>query len=181
MEVAVTVVLPSAGTSTVAIVVVQLPEPSGVIARETVPQVSSTEAPGFALPLMTTPAARSVPFTMSSAVTLAMTITDVLSMTTTRDADGPTFPAASVAAAVTVEDGLSGGTSPDAKCVLQAPFAPATTLCVTVPQVTATVAPASAVPLTVTPAAFSAPLTMSLVDTGPMTGATGAIVSTARV
>ena len=54
------------------------------------------------------------------------------------------------------------------------------TVLVVVPHVTATLAPASAVPLTATPAVFSTALTMSLVANVAMTGKSGAILSTEK-
>ena len=86
------------------------------------------------------------------------------------------LPAMSVATALTVVLAASAGTSALLKLVLQLPPGAATVL-LTAPQLTATLEPVSAVPDTVTPAAFSAALTMLSVATALITGAMGGVVS----
>ena len=86
-----------------------------------------------------------------------------------------TLPATSVATALMVV--LSSvGTSPEAKLAVQLPSV-AVTVLVVVPQVTETLAPASAVPLTATPAVFSAVFTTLSAVTCATTGA-ATVVST---
>ena len=88
------------------------------------------------------------------------------------------LPAASVATALMVLLAASAGISALAKFAVHAPADEAVTVFTVVPQVTATLAPASAVPATATPAVFSAALTALSVDTALTTGAEGAVAST---
>ena len=86
-----------------------------------------------------------------------------------------TLPARSVATALTGRL-PSAGTSEAEKTALQVPPV-ATTVLVIAPQVTAMLLPASAEPVTVTPAAFSAALTTSSIPTLLSDGASGAAAS----
>ena len=79
------------------------------------------------------------------------------------------FPATSVATALMVLSMASLGTSALLKLTLQAPALAVTTL-VRLPQVKATLASTSAVPVTMTPSFFSAELTVSSVATRLTTG-----------
>ena len=170
--------LPLAGTSALAKVLLQLPLPSAVTFWELVPQVTTTLALASALPLTSTPAAFSSALTVLSVATALITgaVGAALSMLTLR------VPAALVLLAMSLAVTLmllvpSAGSSPLVKLALQAPVMSACTVLMVVPQVAITVALDSAMPLTTTPAAFSTALMMSLLAIASTSGALGAVLS----
>ena len=162
---------------------VHAPDELAVTVLTTVPQVTATLAPASAAPLTTTPAAFSVALTVLSVATepIADTAGATVSTTTALVPATPTLPTVSVAKALMLVLVASAGTSAAANVVVHAPDELAVTVLTTVPQVTATLEPASAVPLTTTPAAFSAALTVLSVATELTTAAVGAVESIATV
>ena len=82
-------------------------------------------------------------------------------------------PAVDLTVALTVVPVASAGTSPLAKLAVQRPALSAVTVLDVLPQLTVTLALGSAIPLTDTPAAFSAALTLSSLETTLITGVAG--------
>ena len=179
-SVATALMLPVAGTALAVKVVLQMPLLAAVTLCVVAPHVTATLAPASALPLTSTPAAFSATLTVLSVATGLMTgvLGATASNATVRVLAGPVLPATSVATALIFP---LAGMLALAKVLLQLPSPAALTCWVVEPQVTATLAPASAVPLTATPAAFSAMLTVPSVATRWITGASGAAVSKATV
>ena len=103
------------------------------------------------------------------------------SMTTTRDTDGLTLPAASVSVVETTLAPCACGSSVVPKRSDQVPLAATVPVLVVPPHTTVTVAPASPVPETATPASDSARLTTLSPAIVATVGAVGAVASMATV
>ena len=138
----------------------------------------ATLAPASAVPLTTTPAAFSEAFTALSVETALITGAEgaVASILTETVVSALLFPAASLADTTTLVF-PSAGTEVAAKVVVQTPLALVVAVAVEPPHVTVTTELASAVPETVTPAAFAAAFKTLVAPIGLTFGASGGVVS----
>ena len=171
---------PMALMSALVSVYVQAPVLPAVTERTVVvsANVMSTRAPASVAPVMVTPAvaANSLALIASPADTLtSVTVGATVSTVIARVPAVLGLPAASLATALMVAL-PPAATSALLKVVVHVPLL-AVTEWLAAPQVTSTLAPTSAVPLTGTPAAFSIVLTTLSVATALMAGAVGAVAS----
>ena len=144
-----------------------------------VPQLTATVELASARPLTVTPSVFSAAFTRPSPDTVAMDgAATIVSINTVRGDEATlVFPMPFVTVAVMAVD-PSAGMSDAPKRVDQFPAPSASTVLDAAPHCTTTLPLATAVPETETPACFSAPLTMSFVETAVICGASGRTVST---
>src|SRR5690606_35365087 len=146
------------------------------------PSVTSTSLPSSTVPVMSRPPASTSPGTRIPSPAIGSIVGaagGVTSMVKALAADGALLlPAASIATAVT---SVSASEAPGENWAVHAPSPAVVASAVSAPQVTITLLPGSAVPVTVTPPATAAALTTPASPTSVTAGASGASVSIVTV